>query len=351
MGPAILTAVLLTAVAAGPPRSLMVPASGPVSARLVGDFEAVDRAVLTLSAGFPRTLVPLVEALAAEVPVDLLVQRDAGKRHATRFVAALDPAVQARVTLLPHVVDSPWVRDYGPLQLRDEGGAVRWLDPLYAERPHDDAAPVRMGERAGVPVDPLSWSLDGGALVTDGEGRCISTFDYFQTHALPRGGARLGRDLLPAIGCTSLTFVPALIDEDTGHVDMFMQFLGATTLAVSSVDPAVDPDQALQLDATVGDLKAAWTRMGAELEIVRVPMGIDLSGDLLPYVNGIRVRDVFLMPAYHDAPSPTERRATEALAGAMPGVTIVRIPAAEMADLGGALHCAVLGLHTARPAP
>ena len=346
MGPAILGAVLFTALAAGPPRSLVVQASVPVGARLVGDFEAVDRAVLTLSAGFPGTLGPLVEALAGQVPVDLFVQRDAGKRHAMRFVAALDPSVRGRVTLLSRAVDSPWVRDYGPLQVRESGGEIRWLDPMYVERPRDDAIPTRLAEAAGVAIDPLPWSLDGGALVSDGNGRCISTLDYFQTHAIPRGGARLSRDILPAIGCTSITFVRALLEEDTGHVDMFMQFLDASTLAVSSVDPALDPEQALRLDEAAEDVQTASTRLGLDLTIVRVPMGIEMSGDLLPYVNGIRVGDAFLMPSYFEAPTPTERRAAEALDAAMPGVTIVRIPAEEMADLGGALHCAVLGLHT-----
>lgn len=345
MGPSILAAALLTSVAAGPPRTLHALASRPVAARLVGDFEPVPRAVLALSAGFPHTLTPLVEALAAEVHVDVLVQRDAGKRHATRFIAALAPDVQARVTLLPHVVDSPWVRDYGPLQLRDADGTVRWLDARYVERPHDDAIPLRLGEHVGVTVAPLPVSLDGGALASDGQGRCISTLDYFETHAIPRGGATLSRDLLPAIGCTSLTLVRALLEEDTGHVDMFMQFLDEETLAVSSVDPSADPDQAQRLDDATADVRAAWASLGATLHIVRVPMGIDLSGDFLPYVNGIRVGNAFLMPAYYDAPSPTERRATAALEAAMPGVAIVRIPAAEMADLGGALHCAVLGLH------
>lgn len=322
-------------------------ASAPLEARLAGDWAPVDAVVLTISAGWPQTLAPLLDAIAGQVPVDVLVQRGAGRRHVRRFIAGLQPSTRERITVLEGEVDSPWVRDYGPLQLQGPDGP-RWLDAAYVERPLDDAVPTRLAQRWSVPVDTLPWSIDGGALVSDGDGLCISTFDYFETHRIPRRGPILEREILPAIGCEALVFVSALLDEDTGHVDMFMQFLDRSTLAISSVDPGLDPDQARRLDDVAHDVDTAAARLGLPLRIVRVPMGIELAGDLLPYVNGLRVGDAFLMPAYYDVPTPTEVRATAALAAALPGVEIVRIPTAEMADLGGALHCAALGLHGAR---
>ena len=152
---------------------------------------------------------------------------------------------------------------------------------------------------------------------------------------------------MPALGCETLLVVPALLDEDTGHVDMFLQFLGPRTVGIASVDPDLDPDQAARLDGVATAVKRFSARRGLDWTIVRVAMGVDLSGDLFPYINGIHLPHTFLMPSYNPRPTPTETRAAEALAAAMPGTRVVRIPTAEMADLGGALHCAVLGIRRA----
>lgn len=326
------------------PASVVIDASSPVGRRLVGDWEPADAYVLTLAAGWPHTYAPLLEALAEQTPVVVFVQAGAGRRAARRFIDALPAATRAGVTLMPEPVDSPWVRDYGPLQVRDSDGQMHWLDAEYRERPRDDAVPHALAARWSVPVDPLAVSLDGGAIATDGRGHCVSTFDYLHDHRIDLRQSRLADEVLPALGCASLLLVHALLDEDTGHVDMFLQFLDAATVAISSIDPALDPEQAQRLDETARSVEAFAQRRGLPWRVFRIPMGMGLGGDLLPYVNGIQLGDTFLMPTYFQTATRTEDRAADALAAAMPGVTVVRIPAAEMADLGGALHCAVTGI-------
>jgi agmatine/peptidylarginine deiminase len=65
-------------------------------------------------------------------------------------------------------------------------------------------------------------------------------------------------------------------------------------------------------------------------------------GEYRPYLDRLRLRDAFSMPVYQRR--PTAKRARAVLEAAMPGVEILRIPAWEMADLGGAVHCVALGL-------
>jgi agmatine deiminase len=321
-----------------------VDAAGPVTRRLVGDHEPAEAFVLTLAAGWPHTYEALLDALAAHGPVDVLVQTGAGMRAVRHFVDALRPATRARLRLVPGVVDSPWVRDYGPLQVRDASGDMLWLDAEYEDRPRDDAVPARLAARWSVPLEALPVSLDGGAIASDGRGHCVSTLEVLVAHGIDRFDPTFSERLLPALGCVSVLLVHALQGEDTGHVDMFLQFLDATTVAVSSIDADLDPDQAATLDGVVEAVLAFANRRGLPWQVVRVPMGMDLGGDLFPYVNGFRLPGTFLMPSYHDVPTATENEAAASLAGGMPGVAIVRIPAAEMADLGGALHCAVAGV-------
>lgn len=341
MGPAFVVAGLCAALLApAPTTSTTIEATRPVTRRLVADFAPAERYVLTLAAGWPKTYAPLLDALTAEAPVTVFVQVGAGARAARRFVASLPAETRSQVTLVPGSVDSPWVRDYGPLQVR-QAGKITWLDPEYAERPRDDAVPSRLAADWSVPLEPLPVSLDGGAIASDGRGHCVSTLDYLDTHGIEHARAA---ELLPALGCKLLLLVPALLEEDTGHVDMFLQFLDTTTVGISSIDPDLDPDQAARLDEIATAVAAFSERRGLRWRIARIPMGMDIGGDLFPYINGLRLPGSFLMPSYFDKPTPTESRAADALAAAMPGVTVVRIPTAQMADLGGALHCAVLGI-------
>lgn len=341
MGPAFVVAGLCAALLApAPPESNAIEATRPVTRRLVADYAPAERYVLTLAAGWPRTYAPLLDALTNEAPVTVFVQVGAGARTARRFIAGLRATTRSQVTLVPGSVDSPWVRDYGPLQVRD-AGRITWLDPEYAERPRDDAVPSRLAADWSVPLEPLPVSLDGGAIASDGRGHCVSTSDYLDTHGIDRARAT---EVLPTLGCKILLVVPALLEEDTGHVDMFLQFFDATTVGISSIDSGLDPDQAARLDEIASAVAAFSERRGLRWKIARIPMGMDLGGDLFPYINGIRLPSTFLMPSYFETPTPTESRAVDALAAAMPGVAIVRIPTAQMADLGGALHCAVLGI-------
>ena len=346
MGPAILAAGLWASLVAPPPPGIAIDASVPVSRRLVGDWEPADAYAVTLAAGWPHTYEPLLDALAERAQVVVFVQRGAGKNAAHRFIDGLSPTTRERISLQPDAVDSPWVRDYGPMQTREAGGEIRWLDPDYGGRPRDDAVPSRLAESLSMTVESLPLSLDGGAIVSDGRGHCVSTFDYLQIHHIDRFAADFAGTTLPTLGCASLLLVHALLDEDTAHVDMFLQFLDTTTVAVSSMSSELDPEQAARLDSVAAAVQAFATRRELPWTVVRVPMGMDLGGDLLPYVNGIHVHDAFLMPSYYETPTATETKAADALAAAMPGVSVIRIPAAEMADLGGALHCAVMGVRT-----
>ena len=48
----------------------------------------------------------------------------------------------SRIQVLDLDVDTPWIRDYGPLQLEHDSGEITWLDTRYArDRPVDDQMP------------------------------------------------------------------------------------------------------------------------------------------------------------------------------------------------------------------
>jgi agmatine/peptidylarginine deiminase len=319
----------------------------PPAVVLRGDYEVPDAVVVGLADSFPETLEPLVAAVAAHGPVYLVAQRGAGRRRVERWVARQPSRVRESIVVVEHRADSPWVRDYGPLQLRGADGSSAWLDGTYPERPIDDAFPDRLGRRLGVPVTSIPWSLDGGAVASNGEGLCVSTRAYFEAHGIPAAGAVLREQVLPAIGCRSLVLVDALPDDATHHVDLFVQFLARDVVAVARIDPLEDPEVAAVLDRAANSIVRAAAKAGTRVRLVRPAMGLELDGSYRSYLNGLRLGGAFLMPTYERTSTPAEQDARRVLEAALPGLDVVRIPAAEMIDLGGAIHCVTLGVFVA----
>jgi agmatine/peptidylarginine deiminase len=151
-------------------------------------------------------------------------------------------------------------------------------------------------------------------------------------------------ELLPALGCATLVLVPGLPDEPTGHVDLMVQFLRTDLVAVAEADPELEPEVAAALDQVVTGIEAAAAAHGRPLQTVRLPTTRAITGELHAYVNGLRLPGAFLLPSFAAQPKPAELRARAVLAAALPDVEIVRVPAAELTDLGGAVHCAAMGL-------
>lgn len=336
------------AAALDPTGFAVLHAATPPTGWLLGDHAAADAMLVTLTWTWPDSLAALLIAAAPHVPVYVLREDEVDEREARAWLHAMLPAaVQARVELLPLTVESPWVRDYGPLQRREADGALRWLDPEYEDRPLDDSVPRRLGEHFGVPVSPLAWSVDGGAVASSGDGLCVATHGYWRAHGIGVRGARVEAELLPALGCEVLVLVPGLPEEPTGHIDLMLQFLRPDLVAVALADPELEPEVAQVLDEVVAGIEAAAAAREPgmrSLQVVRLPTTRDLDGELHAYVNGLRLPGAFLLPSFAASPRPAERRARAVLEAALPGVEIVRVPAAELTDLGGAVHCAAVGL-------
>ena len=149
--------------------------------------------------------------------------------------------------------------------------------------------------------------------------------------------------VMELLGCHSLAVVPALANEQTGHVDILAQFLGPEVAVVAEMDPKVDRQSAEELDAAAGALAAAAEAVGQKLNVVRVPMHV--AGEaFFTYVNGTRLREEFLVPFYHRVDPRVQAKAYSRLREALPGVTLVPIHADPMVLRGGAVHCLTLGL-------
>ena len=315
-----------------------------------GDWEPSNAALFTYSGYWEESISVMVDAAQDEVDVFVLAPVDEladakkwvrRKRFDTR-----------RVKLIPARLDTPWVRDYGPFQVIDIRGRVRWVDAVYSgARPKDDRVPGMLAKRLGVPIENVGVTLDGGGLISNGSGLCVMTRESLEDSGVSATDSGQHELMLRKLGCAVMAIVPALASEATGHVDMFAQFLSARRLLLAEVDPARWDEDHVRLEEALRGIRSAARSIGQELEIVRIPLPMPAYDQYRSYVNGLRLGSSFLVPSYGDVDPDVQAEAYEILEGAMPGVRIAPIPADKMIELEGAIHCVSQGLILPRKVP
>lgn len=327
-----------------PAAAVELVANLDVARTLVGDWEPPQAVVMVYTDGWHRTLAKMLDAVSARVPVWMLLEHGTSADSADHALRGFDLAHPGRVVATDVWVDSVWARDYGPLQVREQDAGLIWLDSPYDdERPLDDDVPSHLERWAATEIERIVYSLDGGAIASNGDRLCVSTIEYFLDNDIDWRDEDELDPLLSQIGCQTMVLVPALVGEETRHVDVFLQFVEPDVVVVSSYDRERDPDDAARTDAAAMAVQKAAQRLGKELTVVRVPAPSPRGRDYPTYVNFLRLSDVALVPSYAEG-GALETAAFDALQDAMPGVELLAIPADEPVDFGGAVHCLTWGL-------
>lgn len=363
----LVTWAFLAATGLSAPRGVFpLPPGGPArilrtrahpTRTLLGDFEPPDAVLVTYTETWPVTFPFLVETLAPLSRVLVLVEEGHEPDAPRRWWRRLDPSLRPQVQLVNVITDSPWIRDFGPLQVRTQGGGVVWLDADYSDsRRRDDSVPTRVARKYGLSVERLEATIDGGAITSNGDGLCVSTLEYFEDNGLPfemdvPSEADLSEALLQTLGCRVLALVPALSREGTGHADVFSQFLDANTVAVARFDPELAPEDASRMDVAASIIQSAGAVAGRRIAVHRIHNPAPLDEYYYEYVNVLHVGETILFPSYGDDLETDESQALADWARAAPDLHVIRIPAVDLHDAEGAIHCATLGLHMAQTTP
>jgi YjbE family integral membrane protein len=316
-----------------------------------GDWESPDALLVAYTGHWPDSLADLISTAMTETKIILLADPFGLPGGELAEWSASHGLDLGNIDIVWTELDSPWVRDYGPLQLADAAGDPVWLDADYSvSRPNDDVVSMPLSAVARVPVERFDVGLDGGAIISNGEGLCGSTVEYFDKYRIPMEEDAFREWFLSKIGCRTLVLVPALAHEDTHHIDMFAQFLSPGVVALGDFDADAMPEDARRMAWVAEAFRIAAERVGLQLSIARVVLPYLIDGGYRPYLNGLRLPTQFVVPSYGDVPAVTEEAAYEALSRALPGACIVPVVADEMIRLDGAIHCMSLGLSLPRDA-
>lgn len=319
-----------------------------VSAPPPGDFSPQAALVLGINQllpYYPHIAVSVVRPLIDRIALVGVVLGEEQRRMVITVLS--DWGLPAH---LIHFVSMPvkgmWVRDYGPMFVRRSDGSVVLLDAEYsmAERPEDDRASAILGELLHLPTCRAPLSMEGGNLLSNGRGFCLSTGKLAAMN-LGRGYSqeKVLEILDDYYGISARFNLPHVPGEKTGHADVIATFTAPDVVVLAAYDPATDPEASRMLDKA-GEALSGVEVGGQRLRVARVKSPSMRDGICRSYTNVIYANGVLLVPMYPDVAIDLDQEALSLYSDLLPGWDIVGVDVSGMIHLGGALRCLSLNV-------
>ncbi|MDW8353612.1 MAG: agmatine deiminase family protein [Bryobacterales bacterium] len=241
--------------------------------------------------------------------------------------------------------DRSWIRDYGPVFVRNARGEVaitNWKFNAWAKYRNwrrDNGVPDRLARRLKLPQWKTGIVLEGGAIDVNGQGLLLATEECLlspvqaRNPGLDRAGVE--RALADFLGVRHVIWLGRGIagDDTHGHVDDIARFVSPDTVVACYEPDRSDPNHE-PLEENLRILRR-WP-----LRVVRLPMPepVYFAGQRLPasYANFYIGNAAVLVPVFND---PRDREALSALARLFPERKVVGIYARDLVLGLGTLHC------------
>ena len=304
--------------------------------------------------GVEKTYIALVAAISRYERVIVCVADEAIEaRAASRLREAGVEAARVRVVRVPY--DDTWLRDSGPVTLRD-GDRFRLLDFRFTgwggkfEASRDDQLVEALAD-AGIFLkktrQPIDFALEGGAIDTDGVGTLLSTWQCLhERHPgldRPTLTAKLA-DWLHQDRVLWLDHGYLEGDDTDAHIDTLARFAAPDAIVFQACDDPTDSHYA-ELQAMAEEIAALRTRDGQPYRLFPLPWAKPVVDDdrrlAASYANFLIINGAVLMPAYADE---ADARAQDVLARAFPGREIIPVPCRALIWQNGSLHCITMQL-------
>jgi len=308
----------------------------------------------------PWLYAEIVRLLAAHERVQLIVENAAAEKRVRGMLRRAQADLE-NVTFHCWPTDRGWMRDSGPIFVRDGAGQVAqtsWRFNAWAKYDdwHKDVliprrVAKRLKMRAWVPEVQLATGrahrlvLEGGSIDTNGQGALLTTEECLLSDVQQRNPGVSREQLEGAfrdyLGIEQVIWLGrgAAGDDTHGHVDDITRFVGPARVA-TAVEPNTRDENHGPLAENLKRLKAARTREGKQFEIAELPMPrpVVFRGQRLPasYMNFYVANGLVLAPTFHD---PNDRVALNTLAQVFPDREVVGIHSVDLIWGLGALHC------------
>jgi len=288
--------------------------------------------------------VKMARTLARGERVEILVDDEPMERRVYEMVGYSPNIVYHRIKTA-----DVWMRDYGPIFVRGQGGmsAVKWRfnawGDKYDELKADDFSGLEVARTVGCPILEPGLVLEGGSIDTNGRGTCLTTeqclLNKNRNPSLTKG--QIEEALRSYLGFSNLVWLKeGIVGDDTdGHIDDIARFVDErTVVCMVEHDPADENFHSLQNNLAL--LGEARDVEGRPLRVMPIEMPKKKVGgeERLPasYANFYIGNSAVLLPTFDDV---KDGAAISTLKSAFPGREVVGINCEALVYGFGGIHC------------
>ena len=308
----------------------------------------------------PWVYAEIVRLLAERERVHLLVEDAAAEKRAAGILKRAG-ADLSQVDFHQWPTNRVWLRDTGPIFVKDSAGKVNLTDwkfnawAKYDDWQLDDRIPGRAAELLGMPA----WQpaielengmerrlvLEGGSIDTNGTGILLTTEECLLGEVQQRNPGvsreQLEKAFRDYLGIDQVIWLGRGVagDDTHGHVDDISRFVGQETI-VTAIEPNTNDANHEPLAENLQRLKAARTLGGKQFTVVELPLPkpVVFRGQRLPasYANFYIANGLVLVPTFHDS---NDRVALSILEEVFPEREVIGIHSVDLVWGLGTLHC------------
>jgi agmatine deiminase len=306
-------------------------------------------------APIPWAFAEIVRHLSSVERVYLLVE-DRESESRVRTILKKSGANLDAVDFFRVPTDRGWMRDSGPICVRNEAGEVAYNHFVfngwakYANHKKDAAAVTKVNQKLKRRV----WHpehkgrrvvLEGGSIDVNGRGTLLTTEECLLSKVQERNPGFTKEDYAQVFreyfGVTNVLWLKNGIagDDTHGHVDDLTRFVNATTVVTIVENDPKDPNYApLQENLALLQTMKDQDERPLRVETLPMPAPVYFDGQRLPasYANFYIANKIVLVPTFNDS---NDRAALNTLANLFPDREVVGIACRDLVLGLGTLHC------------
>ncbi len=292
---------------------------------------------------------------------------DHAQQQFDNLIKIMSAHVEVRTTQSQGIAtNDSWIRDYGPIFVVNKSGKLAchdfvfncWGDKYEPYR-DDDAVPLHIAAKLGIPVWEHTLVLEGGSIEVNGSGTGMTTRQcLLNSNRNPSmTQTQIEQALHDTLGTRHTVWLPGGIegDDTDGHIDDVARFINPDTIAAVRT-PHGHPDHDV-LEQNWRTLKDARDQDGRKFNLVELPapepMWYDYPADqfgpggrkALPtsHANFLIANGAVFVPTFGQHSDDTAMRALER---AMPNYKIIGVRCEHLVVGLGAIHCLTMGQPT-----
>jgi agmatine deiminase len=306
-------------------------------------------------APIPWAFAEIVRHLSKVERVYLLVENRAAESRVRAILKKSGTNLEA-VDFFRVPTDRGWMRDSGPICVRNEAGEVAYNNFLfngwakYANHKKDAVAVTKVNQKLKRRVWQPEYQgrrvvLEGGSIDVNGQGTLFTTEECLLSKVQERNRGFSKADYAQVFreyfGATNVLWLKNGIagDDTHGHVDDLARFVNASTVVTVVEKDSRDANYA-PLQENLALLQTMKDQDGRALRVETLPMPapVFFDGQRLPasYANFYIANKIVLAPTFNDA---SDRVALNTLANLFPDREVVGIACRDLVLGLGTLHC------------